>query len=173
MADIVPQITRDSRLVLNNAKRIAKRYKQKVITPDHLLLGLLQLSGCQAEAVLAQLQVDLNHLKARVEAYIKLQARQSQAEMAVGNDNRRIKLSIESTMIMDEAVAEAKENDLGLFDTRLLVLGMLRQPESSTAELLHQYGVTLERFRAQAQLKENPPVDQPRFKWPDLSYTFA
>ena len=74
MNDIFSLLTRDGQRVLENAKRIAKKHKQKVITSEHLLRGLLQLTGCQAEIVLEKLQVNLEHLKARLDAYIKLQS---------------------------------------------------------------------------------------------------
>ena len=169
MTDLLSSTTRDVQRVLANSRRIARRHGQTVVTPDHLLLGLLQLSGSQSETVLKHLQVKLAHLQMRLQARIKLEARHGQGEVAVGYTGQGIQFSTESTAILNEAKAEARESNLDLVDTRLLVLGMLRCPESSPGQLLGQYGVTVERFRDAARLAEQPPINLPRFHAPDFS----
>ncbi len=170
MSDLLAPLTPDGRRALHNARGLAKKHKQKTITPDHLLLGLLQLSGSQAETVLEQLRLNLPNLKARLEAYLKLGAGQTQPEVEVGYTKGRLKLSLDATAVLQEAAAEAQENNLDFLDTRLLVLGILRQGENSAADLLYQYGLTLETFRAQAHLQDQPPVDRPRFERPQFSW---
>jgi Zn-dependent protease len=176
MADLFSSTTRDVQRVLANSRRVARRHRQKVLTPDHLLLGLLQLSGSQAEVVLKGLQVNLDHLQARLEARLKIDARERQAgsvedrgEPAVGYSGRGFQLSTDAAAILEQAQAEASENHLDFVDTRLLVLGMLRCPQSSAGQLLGQYGLTPEQFREAAHLADQAPVNLPRFQSPDLS----
>ena len=59
MQDMVLPLTQDGQRVLTNAQRLAKKYNQPVVDSQFLLLGLLQLSGCQAEAVLRTLHIKL------------------------------------------------------------------------------------------------------------------
>ncbi|OQY33218.1 MAG: hypothetical protein B6243_06760 [Anaerolineaceae bacterium 4572_5.2] len=130
MTDTFSMLTKDAQKILSDAGRIAKKYKQAAVTPTCLLLALLELSGSQAENVLRKFKIDLDNLKARVDANIKLDARQEQS-VEIGATYRRVNLSVESAAILEEAAAEARENGLDFVGTRLLVLGMLRQPRSS------------------------------------------
>ena len=168
MTDTFSMLTKDAQKVLSNAERLAKKYKQAVVTPNHLLLALLELSASQAENTLRKFKIDLDNLKARVDANIKLDARQEQ-RVEVAAVYKKAKLSAESAAILEEAAAEARENGLNFVDTRLLVLGMLRRPRSSAGEFLQQYGLRPERFRELANLQDEAPVDAPRFELADLS----
>lgn len=169
MSDIFARFTRDGQTVISNAKRIAKKYKHPLITPDHLLLGLLQISGSQAETVLTALRVNPMQLKNRVEAIIKLAAKEGDcAYDEVGHTERGAKFSAAAWDIINEANAEADAHGLDFVDPRLLVLGLLRQADNSAAELLRQYGLTADNFRAKADLHETPPTNQPRFKAPTI-----
>lgn len=169
MSDILTRFTRDGQTVISNAKRIAKKYKQPLITPDHLLLGLLQLSGSQAEAVLTALRVNPMQLKNRVEAIVKLASKDdNQGHDEVEHTERGANFSVAATAIIHEANGEAEANNLDFVDPRLLILGILRQADNSAAELLRQYGLTVDSFRAKADLQETPPTNQPRFKAPTI-----
>ena len=165
MTDTFSMLTKDAQKVLSNAGRIAKKYGQAVVTPDHLLLALLELPGSQAENVLQKFKIDLDNLKARVDANVKLDARHEQS-VEVATVYKKARLSAESAAILEEAAAEARENGLDYVDTRLLVLGMLRQPRSSAGEFLQQYGLTPERFRELANLQDEAPADVSRFELP-------
>lgn len=167
-ATIVP-LTQDGQRVLTKAQHLARQYNQPAIDSQFLLLGLLQLSGCQAEAVLRTLHIKLENLTARLAASIKLEARQEQAQLATGLSRGKLDLSPDSTAILNEAFSEAQQHGLNSVDTRLLLLGMLRCPHSKAADFLGQYGVTLDGFRTQARLAETPVTDLPRFRLPSLS----
>ncbi len=161
--------TRDSHSVLARAQKLAKTLGQEAMTPNHLLFGVLDLSGCQAEQVLARFPFKLSNLKPHVLALSKLEAKETDNDIELGYQDWRRKLSVESAAILEEANAEAEENDLTFVDTRLLILGILRHGDNSAAQLLEQYDLSLEGFRAKARLSEAPPVNLPRFELPDKS----
>lgn len=171
MQELLPLLTRDGQQVFSRAKQMSKQYNQPDIDSDVLLLALLQLSGSQTEGVLRALRIKVENLTARLLASIKLQSRQTQLYLEIGNspDKATTDLSTESMAIFKEARAEAQENELDFIDTRLLLLGMLRCPNSKAGQFLSQYGVILERFRAQANVKETPVINLPIFKPPRLS----
>ena len=170
MTDLLARFTRDSQRVLTNAKKMAKKNKQQVISSEHLLFGLLQLTDSQGVQTLQQLRANPEAIKTRLEAYGKLQAKQHQTSPPeVGYRNRRYKLSIEGARIIEAANAEAKAHRLDFVDTRLLLLGMLRHPKSAAGDLLQQHGVELEAFKGQADLEGVGPVDVPRFQQKDRS----
>lgn len=169
MQDILSPLTRDGQRVLSSAQQIAKQHNQAVIDSEVLLLGLLQLSGSQAEAVLRTLHIKLEKLIARLSASIKLRSRHEQVLTESGFSYGKFNLSADSTAILQEAFAEAQQHGLDFVDTRLLLLGMLRCSGSSAGEFLAQYGVTLDQFRNQAHLSEAPATDLPRFRLPTFS----
>lgn len=170
MSDLLEPLTRDGNRAVKNARRIAKKHKQKVIEPEHLLLGLLQVSGSQAETILADLRVRPDELRNRLAASIKLAARGNRPPPEIGYSGRGLKLSSESAAILSEAAAEAQAHRLDFVDPRLLILGMLRRPRSEAGQLLGQYGLTAEAFRERANIAETPPVETARFRRPDLSF---
>ncbi|OQY46633.1 MAG: hypothetical protein B6242_07180 [Anaerolineaceae bacterium 4572_78] len=169
MSNQFKKFTRDSHKVLAIAKRIAKTYNQNIITPNHLLFGVLELADCQAEKILLEFRFNLANLKQRLIAYIKLDAKGNQDDISIGHATWRDKYALDTTEIINQANSESEENNLNFVDTRLIVLGMLRQRHNSAAELLEQNGVTLDAFREKAKLHDTPPVNVPRFQLPDLS----
>lgn len=169
MPDLLSALTRDGHLVLTTAQRTAHQYHQPVIDSEILLLSLLQLSGSQADGVLKTLHVKLENLIARLSASIKLDSRREQSPIEAGLSLGKINLSAESTTILNEALAEAQQHGLTFVDTRLMLLGVLRCPESKAGQFLAQYGLTLDQFRAHARLDEMPVTNLPRFKLPTLT----
>lgn len=168
MQELLSPLTRDGHRVLTNARRISKQYNQPIIDSDVLLLGLLQLSGSQAEGVLRSLHIKLESLIARLEASIKLESRQNQIEME-GLSFGKYNLSQDSTTIFNEALSEAQQHGLDFIDPRLLILGMLRCPYSKAGQVLDQYGVELEQFRASSSFEKTPVTNVSRFKIPEIS----
>jgi Zn-dependent protease len=169
MHELLSPLTRDGHRVLTNAQHIAQRHNRPVIDSEVLLLGLLQLPGSQAEAVLRTLHIKLENLIARLSASIKLESRQEQPQTAPALSLNNLNLSVDSTAVLHEALAEAQQHSLDFIDTRLLLLGMLRCPDSKAGQFLSQYGLTLDQFRAQAHLNDIPPTDLPQYKLPTIS----
>lgn len=169
MPDLFTPLTRDGRSVLTTAQRTAKHYHQPVIDSEVLLLSLLQLSGSQAEGVLRILHIKLENLIARLSASIKLESREEQVGVEPGVSLGKISLSADSTAILNEALAEAQQHGLEFVDTRLMLLGILRCPDTKAGQFLAQYGVTLDQFRKNARLNEAPVVNLPRFTLPHLA----
>ncbi|MBA3532147.1 MAG: hypothetical protein H0T73_09530 [Ardenticatenales bacterium] len=162
-------LTRDSHSVLTNAHRIAKEHQQCLVTPHHLLLGLLELAGCQGEGVLTQFPLKLSNLKAQVLALVRVDAKETSVDGEGSAQGKSQFLSEDSTNVLGEAVKEAQEQGLLFVDTRLLLLGMLRHPDNDAGNLLRQYDIDLEAFRERARLKDLPAVDLPRVKVPSSS----
>ena len=138
-------LTRTAQAALNNAKRIAEQHGQSSVDSLALLLALLQLPKSQVAAVLKFLKVRVDNLAARVSATIKLEAQQA----GLGSEAKRgeLVLSAESESAFNESFAEMKDQSLGAIDDHILLLGMLRSPESKAGQILFQYAVTAEQVR--------------------------
>jgi Zn-dependent protease len=127
------------------------------------LLALLQLAGSQGEQTLAALRANPSGIRTRLEASLKVQTRADQLGQAAPVEPR-YKLAADSLQIIEAANAEAEETALDFVDTRLLLLGMLRRPQSGAGQILQQYGVETDAFRQKANLQNGVPVDVPRFR---------
>ncbi len=148
-------LTRNAQTALNNAKRIAEQNGQTSIDSLALLLALLQLPKSQVSAVLKFLKVRVENMAARVSATMKLEAQQA----VTGADGKRGEavLSVETESILSESFTEMKDHALGAIDGYILLLGMLRSPESKAGQILAQYGVTAEQVReSMKNIKETP-----------------
>ena len=170
MTKLFNLFTRDSYTVLANAKRIAKKYQQSVITPDHLLWGLLTLAPPQVDAALQILRVNPTQLLNRLEATLKLTAKEPPPP--IGYQDRSYQLSQAVTEILQAAQTETQEQSLDIVDPRLLLLGMVRQADNSAGELLRSYNITLEILRPHLKLHETP-IAQPRFRLPQFNTGFS
>jgi Zn-dependent protease len=138
-------LTRPAQTALNNAKRIAQQNGQPSIDSLALLLALLQLPDSQAQTVLRSLKVRVENLVARLSATIKLEAQQP----APGAEGKRseLDLSAENEVVLYESLIEMNDHALTAIDGHILLVGMLRSPQSKAGQILAQYGVTAEQVR--------------------------
>jgi Zn-dependent protease len=158
-------LTRNAQAALNNARRIAEQNQQPAVDSLALLLALLQLPKSQVFAILASLKVRVENLAARVSATIKLEAKQATAESE--GKGGEVSLAVENETILSESLVEMKNHALDAIDGHILLLGMLRSPESKAGQILAQYGVTAEQVRESVQvMKETPVVRGPIFALP-------
>lgn len=138
-------LTRTAQTALNHAKRIAQQNGQPSIDSLALLLALLQLPDSQAQAVLRSLKVRVENLMARVAATIKLEAGQP----GPGAEEKRGKLglSAENEVVLYESLTEMNDHALAAIDGHILLVGMLRSPQSKAGQILSQYAITAEQVR--------------------------
>jgi len=158
-------LTRNAQVALNNARRIAEQNQQQSIDSLALLLALLQLPKSQVSAVLTSLKVKVENLAVRVSATIKLEAQQAVA----GSEGKGsgLNLAVENETILSESLVEMKNHALDAIDGHILLLGMLRRPESKAGQILAQYGLTVEQVRESVQImKETSIARGPIFALP-------
>jgi Zn-dependent protease len=149
-------LTRSAQAALENATRIAKQNGQPSVDSLALLLALLQLPKSQVLVILTSLKVRAENLAARVSATIKLEAQQSAAELE--GKNSGLSLAVENETILSESFVEMKNHALDAIDGHILLLGMLRSPESKAGQILAQYGVTVEQVRESVQIIKETPI---------------
>jgi Zn-dependent protease len=161
--------TRDAQLALTNANKIAKEHGRSCIDSDLLLLGVLRLAGSQAEQVLTAMRIKVSNLITRLAATIALESRDNEFEPGPSVTIGNTVFSTDSATILAEALSESQQEGVDFVDPRLLMLGMLRCPNSKAGRYLAQFGVELEAFRKSASLKDAPPTNAPRVVMPRLS----
>ena len=148
MLNIPYPLTRDSRLAMDRAGRIAEQNKQRSVDSLMLLLALLQLPNSQAQAVLRSLNVKVDNLAARISATIKLEA-----EQAVLPPETEMNLKSECVSVLNASFTEAKQTGLNTIDELTMLLGMAQSPESRAGQILSQYVVTADQVREQIKIR--------------------
>jgi Zn-dependent protease len=138
-------LTRTAQTALNHAKRIAQQNGQPSIDSLALLLALLQLPDSQAQAVLKSLKVRVENLMARLSATIKLEAGPSGT--GAEGKHSELDLSAENEAVLYESLTEMNDHALTAIDGHILLVGMLRSPQSKAGQILSQYAITAEQVR--------------------------
>jgi len=130
------------RKVLQMAREEAARLRHAFVESEHILLGLLREGEGVAAAVLANLNVDLEEVKQRIEATLI----KGKAARAAGPD---LPYTGRAKKVLELAMSEARELRSSYVGTEHLLLSLLREERGIAATVLTDHGVTLERARAE------------------------
>src|SRR5579884_1729013 len=132
-----------ARKVLNLAQQSAQQHRHAAITPEHILLALMEEEDGIAAQALAQLGVDLEQLRAQVEMMLaSLPVEEAPSEI-VGMTPRAKKVMA----IAIRMAGALRQRGLG---AEHLLLGILHEEgRPSAAELLRDLGLTAEQVQEQ------------------------
>ncbi len=152
-------LSEDGLHVLTTARAIAAAHGHEFLTTKHILLGILETPGSAGARVLATFPIKLEQLKSRLWAYIRLDAGEDKSPY--GGEFFGFALAEDGAKALAEAVTEAEEQQLRFIDSRAMILGMLRRPETDAGEILRQFDIQEEAFRARAALDTPPAPKKP------------
>jgi Zn-dependent protease len=132
-------LTREGAQALSTAQAIATAHGQSLLTSNHILLGIIETPGSYGEQVLSRFPIKLDQLKTRLWAYIRLDAGEDKEPR--GGEFYGFPLSEDGARVMAATVEEAEAQHADAIDTRLMILGMLRDPETHGGEILQQFDI--------------------------------
>ncbi len=132
-------LTGEGKQVLATAQAIATAHGQTLLTSIHILLGIVEARGSYGEQVLSQFPIKIDNLKTRLWAYIRLDA--GEDKEPYGGEFYGFALSEDGARAMQATVTEAEELHADAIDSRLMILGMLRQVDTRGGEILRQFGI--------------------------------
>jgi len=121
------------------ANQEAARLNHEYIGTEHVLLGLIRETNGLGAAVLLDLDVDLNQLRAEVEKFIKV------GREMVTRD--RVPQTPRVKMVVMYAIEESKQLGQDYVGTEHLLLGLLRDQLNLAGLVLKHVGVELEAAR--------------------------
>jgi ATP-dependent Clp protease ATP-binding subunit ClpC len=134
--------------VLSEAREEAARLQHEHVGTEHLLLALLGDSSrnggvppSAAGAVLDVLGVDRTRLRAVLEQTV-LRGRTTAPDDQLAYTSR-------ARAVLELAMAEARISRAGTVDTQHLLLGLVREERGVAAQVLLDFGVTVEKTRAE------------------------
>ena len=134
--------------VLSEAREEAARLQHEHVGTEHLLLALLEDSNRDgdgatpaARLVLDVLAVDREKLREVLEQTV-LRGRPTAAEEKLSYTSR-------ARAVLELAMAEARMARAGTVDTQHLLLGLVREERGVAAQVLLDFGVTLDKARTE------------------------
>jgi ATP-dependent Clp protease ATP-binding subunit ClpC len=132
--------------ILNAAAVRLRALGRSVLTPEILLLTLVESPQANAHRMLQQLIAGRGHRWERFGEEIAALARERVAPDVefdwVADDNRRVPLSDELLIVLDEALTLARAREEVYLGTEHVLVGMTDQ-RVAVARLLERYGITL------------------------------
>lgn len=164
------QFTPEARAWVGYAQTEAGRYGTYSVGAEHFLLALLREGGDDpALALLQRLALDADTLRERAERQAAGGEKRSwppppKAEgYEAGDENRDdFTLAESSKRLVEWALAEATRRERSEISPSYLLLGLIREDETSAKSLFPETGVTLESARkgVARQEKEAPPKEE-------------
>src|SRR4030067_2277509 len=130
------KFTERARRVLTAAQEEAQHLNHNYIGTEHILLGLIREEEGVAAKVLVSMGVTLSKVRSAVEYIIGRGEKASTGEIGL---TTRAKRAIEL------AIDEARHLGHNYIGTEHLLLGVLREGSGIANDVLHSFGITLER----------------------------
>ncbi|MDD4558481.1 MAG: Clp protease N-terminal domain-containing protein, partial [bacterium] len=126
-----------SRKSLEQAREEARRLKNNYLGTEHMLLGIVRDPDNLATKALVSMGVDVEHLRKEIETVVSGSVR----SIAQGG------LTPDAKHALDMALDESRRMGHGYIGPEHLLLGLLREKQSTAAKLLAQQGVDLKKTR--------------------------
>jgi ATP-dependent Clp protease ATP-binding subunit ClpA len=153
------RFTDRARKVMQLANQEAQRFNHEYIGTEHILLGLILEGPGVAANVLQHLAVDPRKVRREVEKVVPHGPNVHELIMGRRPQTPRAK------KVIEYSIEEARRLCHNYIGTEHLLLGLLREVEGVAAQVLMNFGLTLEAVREELlKLLEGPfeePVSQP------------
>jgi hypothetical protein len=131
------------------ASQEARRFNHEYIGPEHILLGLLREGTGIAATVLRNLNLDLSEVRQEVESLL-----QSGPTITSAGKLPETRTARE---VVEYSVEEARNLSHGFIGSEHILLGLIRARDGLAAQLLTNFGLTLERVRSEIARLLQPP----------------
>ena len=130
--------------VLSHSKDEALRLGHEFIGTEHLLLGILKDGSGKAISILDQLDIDLEHLRRKVEILSP-----SNTESLTSNDKKNLRLTRQAERAIKTTFLEAKLFQSTTINTAHLLLCILRNENDPTTRLMQKMKVDYDTVKEQ------------------------
>jgi ATP-dependent Clp protease ATP-binding subunit ClpB len=130
------RLTEKTQEAIQQAQALAQESQQQEITPEHLLLALLQQADGTVPPILRQVGVEPERVAAEVKAQLDRQPKVYGAETYLGSRLRRL---------LDAASTEMERLKDEYLSTEHLLIAIVEEANSDAARILQRSGVTREK----------------------------
>lgn len=136
------KFTSKAQEAITNCRAISSRFGQREVTPEHLLLALLEQNDGMAGRILKRLDIDPATVIEEVEKYLSKQAKSS----SVSANQNEIYVSNKLMSIFEVAKKEADRLKDEYISVEHLLLALCDESKSQAGTILKQAGITHERI---------------------------
>ncbi len=138
-------LSKDVDAVMNDAVALRDEYKKRIVTPELVLLATIRRPNTAAARMLNLFKsnrgVDLERLERQVHLAAESRSDQNGNLEFVARGNRKVSLSRQTIILLDDALSVASASNEVRIDTDH-VLQVLAEASMSTSGLLRQHGIT-------------------------------
>ena len=136
------KFTSKAQEAITNCRGLISRFGQREVTPEALLLSLLEQSDGMADRILKRLDVEPSKIVAETESYLNRQAKSS----SVTTSQDEILVSSKLMATFDAAQKEADTLKDQYISVEHLLLALCDETRSQAGTILKQSGITRERI---------------------------
>ncbi len=136
--------------IISYSREEALRLGNDFISTEHLVLGLIRDGENLALKILKNLSIDLYELRKEIEMAVK-----DQSGKNIANINS-LPLTKQAEKVIRITVLEAKAQKSAYVETEHLMLSILKNKENIVTQILNQFDVTYEIFKA--ELSDSPDL---------------
>jgi len=127
------RFTERAQKVIRLSQEEAKRFNHDSITPEHILLGILDLDEGVASSIISNIGINTAKLRLEIEKLLPL------------GDNLlqygELPLTLNARKILEYAIDEAQRMTYSYVGTEHILLGLLRNQEFKTTMILENFGL--------------------------------
>ncbi|MFQ6097310.1 MAG: ATP-dependent Clp protease ATP-binding subunit [Armatimonadota bacterium] len=145
----IDKFTERAKETLSDAQQILERYRHNQLDVEHILLALLEQKDGLVPKVLGHIGADVDDVRQRVERAL---ARVPAVQMHGPADTAQIFVTPRTKRLFEAAWEEAQRLKDSFVGTEHLLIAMLREGQSQSAQILRDAGLDVE--KAYAALRE-------------------
>ncbi|MDO8734453.1 MAG: Clp protease N-terminal domain-containing protein, partial [Elusimicrobiota bacterium] len=137
------RFTERAQRAIRLAQEEAKRLNHDSITPEHILLGLLDLDDGVAATIISNLSVHTARIKIEIEK-----------ALPVGDNLLQygeLPLTPKARKVLEYAIEEAQKMAHSYVGTEHILLGLIKEGESVAAAVLQNLGLSLDTIRLEVE----------------------
>jgi len=146
--------TESARRALFFARFETSQLRERAITPEHLLLGVLREAKGSASQILRRANLSYDEVARQLES--------GKTDREPVPTSVEIPFSSEMHDVLHLTMEEADDLGHRYIGTEHLVLGILRKDQTPAAAILHRHGLTLDEAREQVRLMTAAPAQPSR-----------
>lgn len=150
------RFTDAARRVMQQALQESRKWNHEYLGTEHILLALLQEGPCEAVHILNNMRIDMHAIRTQIEklfpapsAVVKPKSRNWLAAAWQGLTAPKLPQTPRAKHVIEKSIEEARDRNHKFVGTEYLLLGLLRDPESTGGCILRMWGVNLDEVRQQ------------------------
>lgn len=148
------RFTNSARRAMSRAILVAQKYGHKRIGTEHILHGLSEEENSKASNILANLRIKTINICSAIEKLSPVNG------AAIPTHKPKLPQTRRAKKVIKNAIKESRRCKSKIVGTEQILLGILRDPESSAFHILASAGISPDQIRNEAANLEMPNIEK-------------